>query len=249
LATPLRIYLAGAVAIEGATIVPQRALGTPQAVLLFARLAAEPGHRVSRDALADVLWADAPPEAADAALSALVSRLRRTLRPLRLEIETAHAAYALALPVQTWIDLDAADGAADEAEGCLRAGRSGDAWAMANVAVAIAQRGFLPDHRGTWVEQRRARLRTTLRRGWHILSTVSAARGEALLAAQYAEQLVALDPFRETAYQQLMSAHAAAGNRAEALRVYARLRELLRDELGTSPSAATEALFVSLLRS
>jgi DNA-binding SARP family transcriptional activator len=44
--------------------------------------------------------------------------------------------------------------------------------------------------------------------------------------------MVRLEPFRETAYQLLMKTHAAAGDRAEALRVYARCREVLRDELG-----------------
>lgn len=38
------------------------------------------------------------------------------------------------------------------------------------------------------------------------------------------------------------------GNRAEALRVFGQCRELLRDELGASPSPQTEALFLKILR-
>jgi DNA-binding SARP family transcriptional activator len=45
-----------------------------------------------------------------------------------------------------------------------------------------------------------------------------------------------------------MRLHAASGNRAEALRVFARCRELLRDELGASPSPRTEAVFLEILR-
>jgi SARP family transcriptional regulator, regulator of embCAB operon len=37
------------------------------------------------------------------------------------------------------------------------------------------------------------------------------------------------------------------GNRAEALRAYEELRLLLRDELGTAPSPATQELHRSLL--
>jgi len=59
---------------------------------------------------------------------------------------------------------------------------------------------------------------------------------------------VRLEPFRETAYQLLMKRHAAAGDRAEALRVYARCREVLRDELGVDPSPQTEAVFLEILR-
>jgi len=51
------------------------------------------------------------------------------------------------------------------------------------------------------------------------------------------------------ACQALMRAHAAAGNRAEALRVYANCRRLFRDELGAEPSEQTASVFVSILRS
>jgi DNA-binding SARP family transcriptional activator len=38
------------------------------------------------------------------------------------------------------------------------------------------------------------------------------------------------------------------GNRAEALRVFDQCRHLLREELGTSPSPQTEAVFLEILR-
>jgi DNA-binding SARP family transcriptional activator len=41
---------------------------------------------------------------------------------------------------------------------------------------------------------------------------------------------------------------AAAGNRAEALRVYSKCRKLFRDELGATPSPQTEAVFLQILR-
>ena len=67
------------------------------------------------------------------------------------------------------------------------------------------------------------------------------------LAVETAIEAVELDPFRESSYQLLMQAYAANGNRAEGVRVYHRLRGLLAEELGTSPSAETEALYVKLL--
>ena len=68
------------------------------------------------------------------------------------------------------------------------------------------------------------------------------------MAVQYATEVIELEPFRETAYQRLMRLHAQMGNRAEALRVFGRCRELLREELGASPSPETEALFLQILR-
>ncbi len=37
------------------------------------------------------------------------------------------------------------------------------------------------------------------------------------------------------------------GSRGEALRVFSHLRELLRDEPGTSPSSQSEAVFLEIL--
>ena len=46
-----------------------------------------------------------------------------------------------------------------------------------------------------------------------------------------------------------MAAHAAAGNRAEALRVYEQCRQLLATELGAYPSPETESIYRELLGS
>src|SRR6476646_6252576 len=46
-----------------------------------------------------------------------------------------------------------------------------------------------------------------------------------------------------------MEVHAAAGNPAEALRVYERCRRFLADELGAYPSAETEAVYLEIIRS
>jgi DNA-binding SARP family transcriptional activator len=47
---------------------------------------------------------------------------------------------------------------------------------------------------------------------------------------------VAVEPLRESAHRALIGAHLAEGNRVEALRQLARLRHLLREELGVEPS-------------
>jgi SARP family transcriptional regulator, regulator of embCAB operon len=58
---------------------------------------------------------------------------------------------------------------------------------------------------------------------------------------------VAVRPFRETAWQLLMRAHAAAGNTAEALRAYERCRNLIAEELGVPPSPETQAVHSELI--
>jgi pentatricopeptide repeat protein len=82
-----------------------------------------------------------------------------------------------------------------------------------------------------------------------ILAHVWVDRGEPGLAVTDAEEALVLAPFRESTYRMLMRAHAAAGNRAEALRVYQRCGDLLAEELGVCPSQETETLYLKLLRS
>ena len=107
----------------------------------------------------------------------------------------------------------------------------------------IARRPFLSGEEAPWIEGWRAKLTTTLVRALHALITICAANGEPGVAIQHAEEILEVEPYRETAYQELMRLHAAMGNRAEALRVLARCRDRLRSDLGTTPSPETESVW------
>jgi DNA-binding SARP family transcriptional activator len=252
LASP-RIYLTGHIAIEGgSTLVGERHLAGRQGRLAFAYLLTHRAVPVSRDDLLDVIWPDSPPSEIEAALSAILSKLRAALKKAQLAdagIDLRMGAVSVRLPTETRIDLEEAANAIDTAEGCWRQNDHRQAWANANVAVAVARRPFLAHEEAPWITAQRERLRALRSRGLHVLMSVSVENRESALAVQYADEMVALDPFRETGYQQLMRLHAQMGNRGEALRVFNRLRELLRDELGTSPSPQSEAVYLEILTS
>ncbi|MCE7985169.1 MAG: hypothetical protein DYG89_28685 [Caldilinea sp. CFX5] len=63
-----------------------------------------------------------------------------------------------------------------------------------------------------------------------------------LAAQDYAHRQLALEPWRETAHRQLITALAASGDRAAALAQYESCRRLLAAELGVAPDGETEAL-------
>jgi DNA-binding SARP family transcriptional activator len=98
------------------------------------------------------------------------------------------------------------------------------------------------------VAEERGRLRSIGVRALEVLASVHLARGDHVLARQTAEELVQLEPLRESGHRFLMRAHVAGGDRAEALRVHERLRAALVDELGVDPSPETAALQLSILR-
>src|SRR5262249_10102081 len=100
---------------------------------------------------------------------------------------------------------------------------------------------------GAWVEEKRRELADIRERALSVLADACLRSGAAREAATWAEELIALSPFREAGYRRLMEAHATAGNRAEALRVYEQCRQLLAEELGAYPSPETESIYRALL--
>jgi DNA-binding SARP family transcriptional activator len=172
--------------------------------------------------------------------------LRQT--PFGAGVSVQNGAVSLELPLDAWLDIEGAANAIDEAEGAQRRGDVIAAWSHGNVAAVIARRPFLPSEEAPWIEKQRQKLGSTLIRSLQCLSIVSADAGDLESAVQYAAQVVELEPFRETAYHQLMTLHVRRGNAAEALRVFADCRERLRDELGASPSPDIERFHLSILR-
>lgn len=223
-----------------------------QGRLLFACLVAEQSRPVPRDELAEALWGEAPPATWEKALTVLVSKLRGLLAECGLDsakvLTSAFGCYRLNLPEGTWVDVVAASDAVAEAEAALAADDLEQAKAVAIQAASLARPPFLPGEEGAWVDAKRRELTEILRRAVSCLAEACLGSGDAAEAAKWAEETIALEPYRETGYRHLMAAHAAAGNRAEALRVYERCRQLLATELGAYPSPETESIYRELLR-
>lgn len=242
----------GRVAIEtDRVVVDESRFPGRQGRLLFAYLAAEQGRPVPRDELVEALWGASPPATWDKALSVLASKLRSLLADCGLDgpavLTSAFGCYRLELPAESWVDVVAAAEAAREAEAALASGEVEDARTAAAVSESLLRKPFLPGEEGAWVEEKRRELVDLRVRALAVLAEASLGSGDALAAAKWAEQAIALEPFRETGYRRLMGAHAAAGNRAEALRVYERCRRLLSEELGAYPSPETESIYRELL--
>jgi len=186
----LRIYLAGRVSLEcGAQTIDERHLPGRQGRLAFAFLTLNRHRPTGRDELVSALWGDSPPGEIESALSAILSKLRSALKKAGLPgddagIDVRLGAIELRLPADTWIDLEEAGNALDQAEGALRAGDTARAWSLANVVVSIARRPFLGEAESPWSQDRRTLLRKQLARGLLCLSTVSAGNGESSLAVQ-----------------------------------------------------------------
>jgi DNA-binding SARP family transcriptional activator len=216
--SPLRLYLTGRLTAElGDRGFDERTVPGRQGRRALVYLALERARPVPIDEVADAVWGTATPSGAwETALSAIVSKLRASLRGLdaHCTVTTAAGCYQLALPE--------------------------------NVAASVGGRPLLGGIDADWITRTRTMLRDTRVRALECLAATASANAEHALAAQLARDVVQLEPFRETGWQRLMRALAAAGNRAEAVRAYGQCKKLLADELGIAPSRETEAMLKEL---
>jgi DNA-binding SARP family transcriptional activator len=214
-----------------------------QGRLLFACLVLERRQAVTRDALVELLWPGPAPDAAESALSALLSKVRRVV-PI-----AGRSSVRIELSADAWVDLEAAQEALHRAESAVARADWTAAWGPARLVQHVCDRRFLPGEDAPWAEQRRREAGSLLVRALELAGLASLRIGgaETATAERAARRLVELAPLRESGTRLLMEVLAGQGNRADALLAYDALRLRLRSELGVAPSAVTQATHRALL--
>ncbi|HWN31671.1 MAG TPA: AAA family ATPase, partial [Pseudonocardia sp.] len=235
---------------RGGTAVGEAQIPGHQARLVLAYLIVHRNRVVPRAELAEIVWPANRPTGWEGALSTVVSRLRTVLGTLPGDplIASGRGRYRFAPPGEAWIDLEQVAEQLDLARQALTGADPLAAADHAARAVELARQPLLAGLDGEWLDRQRDQLRAAWLVAVETLAQARLAGGEAMAAVGHAEQVVAADPLRETGYQLLINAHLAAGNRAEALRVYQRCRDVLCTELGVDPSPQTEARYLAALR-
>ena len=218
-----------------------------QGRLLFAYLVVNRHRLTSRDELAEAIWPRQLPDAAETALNALISKLRKILGTGVIE---GRSAVRLQIGRDVRVDVETAAKAAHRAESQVALGHWKQAWGPSLTAMFIAEREFLPGEDAPWIGTQRQHLADVRLRAMEAYAVAALGIGgtELPAAVRAGRRLTDLAPLRESGYQVLMRALAGQGNVAEALRVYAGLCEVLREELGISPCAATQTVYDQLLR-
>ena len=222
-------------------------IGSRKSRTLLKLLAVERPGLVTADRIVEILWPDERPAAPEQNVATMVSRLRAVLGAEL--IQGGRAGYRLAAGPDVVVDLDAAAGFCEQAEGKLGT--------AAAVALAAAERAHELLSAGTaisdepyadWADRAREQLRELLRRVRLAAAEASLATGDPRRAASFAEAAVAADPLDEAAHRWYMSAAAAAGEQARALAAYEALRQRLGRELGADPAPQTRELHLAILR-
>ena len=239
------MQLCGRLVISHAAERIEGRLPSRQGRVLFTYLALNRHRPTPRAALIAALWHHDAPGAADSALSALLSKLRRALPEGWLKRDEPR----LERPVNTLRDVEAAREGLHRAESAVALGDWTRGWAPARVALHTATRELLPGHDAPWIDETRRELEDVRARALECVARIGLGMGGAEVAAatRAGRSLIALNPFSEAGYRYLIEALEREDKVAEALQVYERLRLTLRDELGIPPSGAAQELHGRLL--
>jgi SARP family transcriptional regulator, regulator of embCAB operon len=240
------VQLCGTFAIERDGRRVESELPARQGRLLVAYLVLNRDHSVSRDELIEATWGEHMPPSTGAALSALLSKIRRALGA---DVMRGRSELRVHLPAGSRVDVETAMDAIHRAESAAAAGDVTGGYPSAMTARGITARRFLAGLDAVWIDEWRERLADV-----HVRALEYSARAmlefggaEYSTAESTARELIRRAPYRESGYYFLMQALRARGNVAEALRAYEELRVALREDLGVSPSRMVQKLHLELL--
>jgi DNA-binding SARP family transcriptional activator len=234
----VQVYTLGTFRVlVGGQAVQEHAWRRRTARQLFKVLLTRPGRRMTRDEVVELFWPDSDAEAAASNLRSTLYALRRALQPSQLAhpsdvIFGDHSSLWLGPDPDLWMDAVAFEHTVAEAW------RSPDPLPLLEQASALYAGDFLPDDLyEDWAGERRDALKRTWTELQFGLAQALEARSDVNAALQPLERLLRADPCDERAAQEQMKLLTRYGRRAEALRVYQRLAQSLREELDVDPSA------------
>lgn len=213
--------------------------------IIFQYLLLHRSRPVPVDELIDLLWPDSEAASARKNLHQVVTGLRHVLEPelpagvSSRYLRVAAGTYQLALPAGSTVD--------DELflDLCKRA----DTLQDREKATALYTDEYLADNPySEWTMAHRERLSHCYRALMLRLSSDYLDAGKLDECISTARYLCEQEPWSENAAHLLMSAYAARGERAAALRTYNSLQKCLQQELHISPRPEITSFYMQILR-
>jgi DNA-binding SARP family transcriptional activator/tetratricopeptide (TPR) repeat protein len=227
-------------------------LGAPKQRAVLAVLLVGRNRLVSRDAIIEAVWGEAPPARAVNVVQTYVAGLRRELEPARARrapadlLTSTGDGYLLRLSPDS-VDLDAVERRVATAARLHAGGDFAGAAAELDAALALWRGEPLAGVPGMFAEIERGRL---VERRVAVLedrAEIGLALGKGAELVDMVSRLVGEHPLRERPRGLLMRALCQVGRQAEALAVFRDVRRTLIEELGVEPGPELQRLHQAVL--
>jgi DNA-binding SARP family transcriptional activator len=199
-------------------------------------------HGLRKEEVGGIFWPDHPPHKLDGIFRSTLYRLRRSV--FRESVIFVEGMYRFNWDSDYWYDVQSFENLLDRAD---RAPGAEQASELLDAALSLYKGDYLEDVYADWCSLERERLRERRLDALQALAGLYAGRGKLQQAVTEYEHLVAQDPYREPAHRELMRCHFRLGNRVAAIRQYQSCIQILREDLGLSPTAETEELYLQII--
>jgi LuxR family maltose regulon positive regulatory protein len=213
---------------------------TTQSRDLFFYLLRHPGGS-TREEIGRVFWPDHSPERLDGIFRSTLYRVRRAL--FRDSVIFEAGLYRFNRQGDHWFDVEVFEKLLDEARQLDDAEKK---TALLQEACALYRGDYLSETDADWCTLERERLRDQYLAALETLAALHTELGSLHAAIELYQDVLAHDPYRESAYRGLMLCYFRLGDRASAIRQYQACAKILREELGLSPAPETGKLFLKI---
>ncbi|MFI5960143.1 BTAD domain-containing putative transcriptional regulator [Cryptosporangium sp. NPDC051539] len=229
------------------------ALGGPGRRALIAALALDVGSVVGVPLLLEAIWDDRPPVTATTKLQGHVCALRQGLERLggpeaAHVVRTRSPGYVLCTP-EASTDVVAFDALVREARSATLPGGAARRAAALEQGLRLWRGDACTDVSSRRVAAVAASLDEHRRRATEDLAEARLALGQHDAVIDAMQSLVRLTPYRERAWEHLISAHLGRGDLTSALAVHEQLCRILAGELGTAPGVRISRLIGAIRQS
>jgi DNA-binding SARP family transcriptional activator len=119
--------------------------------------------------------------------------------------------------------------------------------ALLEEALALYRGDYLEGIYTDWPVLERGRLRDRYLASLEALARLYVNQGNLRRAMEVYQRLLTHEPYSEVAHRELMRCYHQRGDRAAAIRQYHACVKILREDLGLSPDAATEAVYLQII--
>lgn len=238
---------------SGGTGVP---LGEHQQRLFLTALLLAEGWPVPAETLVSCLWDEDPPQTAPKLIPDIASKIRAMLEAgepgAATMLPPGKGGYRLVVPRERVDLLRFKDGKTRASE----LARTDPVAALRQLSTALAEwggvaPGFEPTPfgglHGPWIDRKREALRQDHRDALVIYAKLALRCGNPELARVELAGLAQRDPLNEGVIELLMQAYYQLGQPKDALQLYAKTRDLLKEELGNDPSPALKKMHERIL--
>jgi DNA-binding SARP family transcriptional activator len=238
----IRVYMFGAARIlVGTSYITRWKKPAARDLLLFLLHHRRPA---SRETILSALWPDADPEVSDVWFRQARYHLQHTLaRDCLVQEETGF----WRLELDCWIDVRETERLVEEGMRLIAAGEKAAGAGCLRQALTLWHGPYLDDLYVDWTAERRNELYQWRLSILEHLAGLELEAASADKAAQLYQQILATEPFYESAHRGLMHCFVARGEPSRAIQHFRAYSNLLRDGLNTTPAAETLALCASIL--